>query len=129
LYRPHGIAFEQAAPTKSDIYLDFLHILNSRRMRFLDEPTQIAELLGRERRTRWGGRESIDHPQGNNFHDDAINAVAGAAVLAATVAPPIVVTTEMLAVARQHPAMRRLQTATTAPGMFGLAVAHLERRH
>jgi hypothetical protein len=49
----------------------------------LDEPRQIAELCALERRVHWGGHEAIDHPQGG--HDDAVNALAGAAVCAATV--------------------------------------------
>jgi hypothetical protein len=61
-----------------------LHIVNSAKIRLLDEPVQIAELCNLERRTSWGGRESIDHPQHANAHDDACNALAGAAVLAAT---------------------------------------------
>jgi hypothetical protein len=84
LYRNHSIHFEQSAKSKSDIYLDFLNVLNSSRIRLLDNEQQITELLNLERRVRWGGKESIDHPQNGNYHDDAINAVAGAAVLAAT---------------------------------------------
>jgi hypothetical protein len=82
LYAAQGIITKPAVP-KSQIYVDFLGILNSRRLLILDEPTQIAELCNLERRVAWGGRESIDHPQGGNSHDDCINALAGAAVLAA----------------------------------------------
>jgi hypothetical protein len=38
-----------------------------------------AQLLMLERTARPGGRDSVDHPRG--FHDDAANAVAGAALL------------------------------------------------
>jgi len=48
----------------------------------LDDERQISELLSLERRQHWGGRSSIDHPVGASYHDDAINATAGAAVMA-----------------------------------------------
>jgi hypothetical protein len=35
----------------------------------------VAQLVGLERRTARGGRDSIDHPPGG--HDDRANAVAG----------------------------------------------------
>src|SRR5262249_40496565 len=38
-------------------------------------PRLVAELCGLERRTAWGGRDSIDHGPGG--HDDLANAVAG----------------------------------------------------
>jgi kumamolisin len=41
----------------------------------------IAQLVGLERRTSRGGRDSIDHPLGS--HDDVANAAGGALVLAA----------------------------------------------
>jgi hypothetical protein len=37
-----------------------------------------AQLIGLERRTARGGRDSIDHPPGG--HDDVANAAAGALV-------------------------------------------------
>ncbi len=74
-----GMTIEPARP-KSQLYLDFLHLANSGRCRLLDNRQQFRELIGLERRTRWGGGESVDHPR--NGHDDAINAGAGALVLA-----------------------------------------------
>src|SRR5215813_7819439 len=44
-------------------------------------PRLVAELCGLERRTAWGGRDSIDHGPGG--HDDLANAVAGVLVVAA----------------------------------------------
>jgi hypothetical protein len=82
-----GISFDQVARPKSQIYIDFLHLANSRMARLLDHPRQLAELLTLERRTRWGGGETIDHPQ-HGGHDDAINAAAGAAVLASQALVP-----------------------------------------
>jgi hypothetical protein len=105
LYAAQGIETSPAVP-KSQIYVDFLGIVNSRRLLMLDEPTQVTELCNLERRVAWGGRESIDHPQGGNSHDDAINSLAGAAVLAATEAPGLHITAEMVARARARPPRR-----------------------
>ena len=63
----------------------------------LDESTQLTELLALERRTAWGGKESVDHPQISGAHDDAINALAGAAVLAAAVRRSLYVSDKVLA--------------------------------
>jgi hypothetical protein len=99
LFAAQGIEAKPAAP-KSNLYIDFLGILNSRRMLMLDEPVQIGELCSLERRTAWGGRDSIDHSQISGAHDDAINALAGAAVLAATEAPGLHVSAEAVERAR-----------------------------
>jgi hypothetical protein len=104
-YRQLGLLYDQAEKPKSDYYLDFLSILNSRRIRLLDEPMQLAELCNLERRVRWGGRETIDHSLG--AHDDAANALAGCAVLAATSKVPIRISPAALA-------------RSALPGRFGL---------
>src|SRR5262249_39681683 len=69
-----------AAKPKSDLYRDLLPLINSRRLDLLDEPRLIAQLVGLERRTARGGRDSIDHAPG--AHDDLANAVAGLAAAA-----------------------------------------------
>lgn len=74
-FRAHGIAYEPAAKPKSDLYRDLLPALNSRRIDLLDDAKLIAQLVGLERRTARGGRDSIDHVPG--AHDDVANAVAG----------------------------------------------------
>ena len=58
-----------------------LPLINSGRVELLDHPRLVAQLCGLERRTAWGGRDSIDHGPGG--HDDLANAVAGALVAAA----------------------------------------------
>ena len=45
----------------------------------------VAQLVGLERRTARGGRDTIDHAPGG--HDDLINAAAGVLCLATTKAP------------------------------------------
>ena len=58
-----------------------LPLINSGRVELLDRPRLVAQLCGLERRTAWGGRDSIDHGPGG--HDDVANAVAGALVAVA----------------------------------------------
>jgi hypothetical protein len=77
-FRAHGIECSQAAKPKSDLYRDFLPILNSGGVELLDNPRLKMQLIGLERRTARGGRDSIDHAPGAN--DDVANAVAGAVV-------------------------------------------------
>lgn len=77
-FREHGIAFEQSARPKSDIYHDLLPLLNAKRVELLDNSRLAAQLAGLERRTARSGRDSIDHAPGG--HDDLANAVAGVLV-------------------------------------------------
>ena len=77
----HGITYEPAEKPKSDLYRELLPLLNSSRVELLDHPKLHAQLLGLERRTARGGRDSIDHAPG--AHDDIANA-AGALVAAAS---------------------------------------------
>ena len=74
-----GVHYELAAKPKSELYTDLLPLLNSRRIDLLDHPKLMSQLLGLERRTARGGKDSIDHAPG--AHDDVANAVAGAAHL------------------------------------------------
>jgi hypothetical protein len=80
-FRYHGIAYRPADKTKSEIYLALLPMLNSRTAELLDVRRLEDQLVGLERRTSRGGRDSIDHAP--NGHDDVANAAAGALVLAA----------------------------------------------
>ena len=79
-FRVHGIDYVPAAKPKSDIYRDVLPMLNSGRVELLDHARLLAQLLGLERSTARGGKDSIDHAPG--AHDDVANAVAGAVLLA-----------------------------------------------
>lgn len=74
-FREHGINYEPAAKPKSDLYRDLLPTINSRRVELLDDPRLVAQIVGLERRTARGGRDSIDHAPG--AHDDLANATAG----------------------------------------------------
>ena len=77
-FRKAGIEYRPADLSKSEIYRDFLPRLNSREVDLLDNPRLISQLLGLERRTARGGRDSIDHPPGGK--DDLANAAAGVLV-------------------------------------------------
>ena len=74
-FAEHGIAFEQSARPKSDIYHDLLPLLNAKRVELLEHPRLKSQLVGLERRTARSGKDSIDHTPGG--HDDIANAVAG----------------------------------------------------
>jgi hypothetical protein len=60
---------EQAARPKSDLYVDLLAALNSRRVDLLDNPKLINQLCALEQRTVRSGRDSVDHPSGG--HDES----------------------------------------------------------
>ena len=77
-FREHGVAYEIAERAKSDIYRELLPLLNSGKVELLDHPRLSAQIVGLERRTARGGRDSIDHSPGG--HDDIANAAAGALV-------------------------------------------------
>ncbi len=74
-FREHGIAYEAAAKPKSDLYRDLLPAINSRRVDLVEDARLIAQIVGLERRTTRGGKDSIDHAP--NAHDDLANSVAG----------------------------------------------------
>ncbi len=81
-FRKHGIKYEPSAEAKGAIYRDFLPLINSGKVRLLANKRLVSQLVGLERNTARGGRDSIDHARGG--HDDIANAVAG--VLLAAVA-------------------------------------------
>jgi hypothetical protein len=77
LFARFGVVYTQNAAPKSDLYRDLLPLLNSCRVQLLDHPKLVQQLIGLERRTARGGRDSIDHSPGG--HDGLANAVAGLA--------------------------------------------------
>jgi hypothetical protein len=80
-FHDHGINYEPAAKTKSDLYCDLLPLLNSGRVVLPRNDRLVQQLVLLERRTARGtGHDSIDHPPG--ARDDIANVVAGAALLA-----------------------------------------------
>ena len=75
-----GVKYEKCAKPKSALYLELLPRLCSAEIELLDNPVMVNQLANLERRTRSGGKDSIDH--GPNGHDDLANAVAGVAEVA-----------------------------------------------
>jgi hypothetical protein len=75
VFRKHGITYEPSAKPKNDIYRDMLPAINSKQLDLLDNDRLLNQLVGLERRTSRGGRDSIDHAPG--AHDDLANVVAG----------------------------------------------------
>ena len=78
LFRKHGIAYDLAKQTKSELLRDLLPLLNSGRT-VLPRNDRQGQIVGLERRTSAVGRDTISHP--DRGHDDVANAVAGAAAL------------------------------------------------
>ena len=81
-FRLHGVNYEVADKSKSELYVALLPSVNSRAVDLLDDDRLVNQLVCLERRTARGGRDSVDHPRG--AHDDLANAAAGALWLAST---------------------------------------------
>jgi hypothetical protein len=77
LFRKHGISYELSTLTKSELFRDFLPLLNSVRVTLPRHDRLVAQIVSLERRVSAVGKETITHPP--NGHDDLANAVAGAA--------------------------------------------------
>ena len=78
LFAKEGIGYEVSRRSASEIFRDALPLITSRRIELPDSPRLITQLGALERRTSWGGRDSIGHsPSG---HDDIAVAVCGAAL-------------------------------------------------
>jgi hypothetical protein len=84
-FRRYGIEYEPAGAPKSDLYRDALAVLNAGRVELLDHERLKTQLVGLERKTARGGRDSIDHPPGG--HDDVANVACGLACRLAVVPP------------------------------------------
>jgi hypothetical protein len=89
-FQSHGVDYRRAsrsvwhegsqiknrvAKPKSMLYLDLLPRLTSAEVELLDNEALVSQLCSLQRRTRSGGRDSIDHPPG--LHDDLANVAAG----------------------------------------------------
>ena len=72
-----GITYEVSELTKAELYLQLLPAINAGRVELLDHQRLCRQLLGLERRTHWGGRQSVDHAP-RVGHDDVCNSAAGA---------------------------------------------------
>lgn len=74
-FQKNGIGYEKCSLPKSQLYLELIPTICSHAIELLDDETSIGQLASLERRTRSGGKDSVDHPQGGK--DDSANAIAG----------------------------------------------------
>jgi hypothetical protein len=79
-FRAHGIRYHVSDVTKSNLYIDLVPLFTGGTVRILDHDKLRRQLVGLERRTARGGRDSVDHSPGQ--HDDCANSAAGALVAA-----------------------------------------------
>ena len=81
-FQAHGVRYDACARPKSELYQALMPLVNAGRVELLDDRHLRTQLLGLERRTSRGGRDTIDHRPGS--HDDLANAVAGVTVAVET---------------------------------------------
>jgi len=79
-FAKNGIVYELSEMHKSDLYLNLIPVLCSRKVELLDNEKLKNELRRLERRRGKSGRDTIDHPPRGS--DDIANAVAGVVHLA-----------------------------------------------
>jgi hypothetical protein len=72
-----GVHYKRSEKPKAALYAELLPRLCSKQIELPDNETLVHQLSTLERRTRSGGRDVIDHPQGQ--HDDLANVCAGVA--------------------------------------------------
>lgn len=73
----HGVRFNYATKTRTELYQHCLGQINSGRLELPPDPVMLNQFANLERRTSRAGRDVIDHPM--NAHDDRANVVAGLA--------------------------------------------------
>jgi hypothetical protein len=81
-FERHGIRYLHSPMNRSELYLETLAELNSKRVRLLDVQRLISQFASLVRRTSRGGRDTVDHSPGGR--DDCSNAVAGLIAIGAT---------------------------------------------
>ncbi len=86
------------------MYLKLLPAINSGLLELLENERLINKRCNLKRRVERSEKDLINHPDG--AHDDLINAAAGALVLDAAKAGPIIITDAMLARAPERPPPR-----------------------
>src|SRR5262249_21773892 len=79
-FAKHKVTYQLAEKHRSQLYLELIPALNSKRVELLDDRKMIDELRRLERRRGRSGKDTIDHPQYGGS-DDQANSVAGAGKL------------------------------------------------
>jgi len=77
-FSKRGITYRHSERTASELYIEFLPLLNSGQIELLDHKRGIAQLTGLERRTSRTGRDLISHPPSG--HDDIATVIAAVLV-------------------------------------------------
>ena len=119
-FRDAGVEYERSDKVRSELYLEFLPLVNSGRVEWIDNSRIATQLCGLERRVARSGRDTIDH--GRSGHDDIANVVAGAACLASADEGRTVIPAAALARAREATPYGRNRYGRSAPvgGTYGL---------
>ncbi len=81
LFREHQVEAKVAELDTSGHFVSLLALINSQRVKLLDDARLLGELRRLERRAGASGRDKVGHPP--NSHDDVAAAAAGALVEAA----------------------------------------------
>src|SRR4030095_16013636 len=82
-FKKHGIVYQLSELNRSQLYLNLIPVLNSKRCELPDDRRMIEEFRRLERRRGRSGKDSIDHPAYGGS-DDVANATAGAVSLVIT---------------------------------------------
>jgi hypothetical protein len=82
-FSKRGLSYRPSEKTASDLFLEFLPLVNAGRVQLLDHKRGTAQLTALERRTSRIGKDTIGHPPTANAHDDVAVAIAGSAVMSA----------------------------------------------
>lgn len=80
-FAEYGVDYRRSEFSKSQIYLETLPLFATGIINLPNDQNLLTELRQLERRTRSGGKDTVDHPP--RGHDDAANAACGAILLAA----------------------------------------------
>ena len=78
-YRRHGVTYEPAPGTRTELYMSFAPALRAGQVELPPDDKLMRQLSTLERRTTRGGRDIVDHSPG--AHDDRANACAGLVAL------------------------------------------------
>jgi hypothetical protein len=78
-FSKEGLNYCHSTRDRSAIYGEALPLFTSGRVRLLDSPRLVNQLIGLERRTSPAGRDRIDHGPGPHRHNAVCGALVGAA--------------------------------------------------
>jgi hypothetical protein len=87
-FAKNGVTYCRSRLNRSELYLHLLPLLHSGQIVLPNNARLLNQICTLERRTRAGGRDSIDHGPGPSAHDDLSNVAAGVAHLVANCGSP-----------------------------------------